>query len=94
MEESILRFVQEDTVRQLVEETDREVLESLFESMTTEEQRSLIGFFCAIGPAASAVLEDMALEGRVWPGCEPYKEPRKQLKFPRSKLRHRRSHRR
>jgi hypothetical protein len=73
---------------------DRAVLEDLQRLMVTREQRSLIGFFCAIGPDASAVLEDMALEGRVWPGCEPsLRDLYRRAKHKRTKSKRRRSRR-
>lgn len=72
---------------------DRDVLEDLQRLMVTREQRSLIGFFCAIGTAASAVLEDMAHEGRTWPGCEPFEVARKKPKPKRSRPKYKRGRR-
>jgi hypothetical protein len=73
---------------------DRDILDDLQRLMVTKEQRSLIGFFCAIGPAASAVLEDMALEGRVWPGCEPsLRDLYRRARSKRRKAKRRRSRR-
>ncbi len=88
----VLKILADISRSQIAEEIDREFLESFSTRMLTEGQQRLVGFFCAIGPAASAVLEDMAIEGRTWPGCEPslrdvYRKP----KHKRTKSKHRRS---
>lgn len=67
-------------LEQMCRSIDREVLDDLRTMMLTEAERCFIGFFCAIGPAASAVLEDMALEGYTWPGCYPYPDLPKKRK--------------
>lgn len=80
-------------IEQMYRSIDREMIEELRTYCLTKKELGFIGFFCAIGTAASAVLEDMAHEGRTWPGCEPFEEPRKKPKSKRSKLKRRRSRR-